>query len=214
VGKQILNPMRIDWYKHYLEKGKLVLTEENLKENLKQDRAFLKILRKFVPPSSKVLEAGCGLGRTCISMSLNGYKVTAVDIDGRMLRLAKKSAKNFSQKIIFKKFDFFNLSKRFKKNSFEVITHQGILEHYPVSKIRKAINIQLAVSPFIIFSIPINSKHNRKYFHDRLYRNLWNPDFWIKNILKKYKVTYHKVVRDRKDSLVIVIKRIYETQKP
>ncbi len=200
--------MKIDWYKHYLEKGKLVLTKESLKENFKQDRAFLKILRKFIPPPAKVLEAGCGLGRTCISMSLKGYRVTAVDIDERMLRLARKSAKNFSQKIIFKELDFFNLKKNFKKNTFNVITHQGVLEHYPVVKIRKAIDVQLAVSPFIIFSVPVNSKHNKKYFNDRIYRNLWSPDFWTKNVLKKYKVVYHKVVRDRKDSLVIVLKSI------
>jgi len=200
--------MKIDWYKHYLKKGKLFLTKEGLKENLEQDQAFLKILRKFVPPPAKVLEAGCGLGRTCISMSLRGYRITAVDIDERMLRLARKSAENFSQKITFKKLDFFNLSKRFKKNAFDAITHQGVLEHYPVAKIRKAVDVQLAASPFIIFSVPISSKHNMKYFRDRIYRNIWSPAFWIKNVLKKYKVVYHKVVRDRKDSLVIVLKRI------
>jgi len=200
--------MKIDWYKHYLEKGKLVLTEESLKENLKQDQAFLKILGKFVPPPAKVLEAGCGLGRTCISMSFKGYRITAIDIDERMLKLARKSAQNFSQKITFKKLDFFNLNKRFLKKAFGAITHQGVLEHYPVMKIRKAIDIQLAVSPFIIFSVPISSNHNKEYFHDKIYRNIWTPDFWIKNVLKKYKVVYHKVVRDRKDSLVIVLKRI------
>ncbi len=199
--------MKIDWYKHYLEKGKLVLTKETLGENLKQDKPFLDILRKYVPARSKILEAGCGLGRTCISMSIKSYRVTAIDIDDRMLSLAQMSAKNCSQKIAFKKSDFFNLYKILKKNSFDCITHQGVLEHYSIKQIRNALNTQLKISPLVIFSVPIDSPYNKKYFHDNIYRNLWNEIFWIKSILKIFDIRYHKIARDRKDNLIVVLKR-------
>ncbi|MBU0707499.1 class I SAM-dependent methyltransferase [Patescibacteria group bacterium] len=198
---------KIDWYKHYLTKQGLLINPTTLKENWKHDRAFLKILKKFVKPPAKILETGCGLARTCLSMALTGYKVTAIDIDDRILTLAKLNTKPFTEKIIFKKADFWKLKIYFKKDSFDCITHGGVLEHFSIKEIQSILNKQLHIAPYIIFSVPIKSRWNTKYFDDTIFRNLWLPKFWLVKILKNYNIRYHKVIKDRKDSLVVVLSR-------
>lgn len=141
-------------------------------------------------------------------MALTGYNVTAIDIDDRMLTLAKLNTKQFTKKIIFKKADFCKLTKYFQKDSFDCITHGGVLEHFSINKIQSILNHQLYIAPYIIFSVPIKSTWNTKYFMDDVFRNLWSPNFWLTNVLKQYDIRYHKVIRDRKDSLIVVIGRL------
>ncbi len=179
----------------------------SLKENLKYDRGFLNILKKFVKPPANILETGCGLARTCLSMALTGYSVTAIDIDERILALAKLNTQPFTEKIYFMKADFWKLKKYFQKDSFDCITHGGVLEHFSIKEIQSILDQQLGIAPYIIFSVPTESAWNTRYFKDNIFRNLWPSKFWLDNVLKNYNIRYHQMVRDRKDSLVIVISR-------
>ncbi len=79
-----------NWYEHYTKKlgGKLILDEKALKKNLENDKPFLEVMKTHLKPGSKILEIGCALGRNTVSMSLEGYRVVAIDRDERMLRIA------------------------------------------------------------------------------------------------------------------------------
>ena len=197
------------WFEHYSKKyDKIEMDDHLFKDWLKDEEKYLKVVSEYVKPNCKILESGCGLGRTAIFMSRMGYKVTAIDDNKKMLDLAKNNAKKFGKNIKFKLVDLENVDKFFKKNSFDAITHQGILEHFPPNNIKEIIKKELKIAPLVIFSVPILSERNKKYFKGGLikYRNLWNINFW-ERILKDFNVVEIFEAKQRKDDLIVVIKR-------
>ena len=46
----------------------------------------------LVPPPARVLDAGCGTGRSTIALTAMGYDVTGVDVDESMLAVARADA--------------------------------------------------------------------------------------------------------------------------
>ncbi|OQX71804.1 hypothetical protein B6D52_00180 [Candidatus Parcubacteria bacterium 4484_255] len=202
--------MKIDWFQHYARKTKMVLDKKSFKNNLKTDKPYIQLLKKHLAPNAKILECGCGLARTAFSMTYHGFCVVAVDYNKNILQIVKQSAKNLdlSKKIKLLYLDFFDINKKFKPNSFNCITHQGVIEHYPKKEIKKILKKQLKIAPTLIFSVPLKTKFNeKKYFIDKLYRNLWAKEFWLNNIFKEFNVAETKVVRQRSDNLLVVIKR-------
>ncbi len=201
--------MKIDWYKHYEQKTGLIFDKKAVRNNLKTDKQYTQLLKKYLKPNAKILECGCGLARTVFSMAHYGFRVTAIDHNKKILDVAKQSAKNIglSEKIRFIHSDFFDVDKEFKPRSFDCITHQGVVEHFPKNEIKKILKKQLKVSPMLIFSVPLKTEFNeKKYFADKLYRNLWIKEFWLTDVLKSFNVVETKVVRQRSDNLLIVIK--------
>lgn len=47
-------------------------------------------VERLAPPGARVLDAGCGTGRVAIRLAHRGFHVDGVDIDGAMLKLAKR----------------------------------------------------------------------------------------------------------------------------
>jgi len=45
-----------------------------------------------LPPSSRILDIGCGTGRHAVELARRGYKVTGVDISSGMLAKVEKAA--------------------------------------------------------------------------------------------------------------------------
>jgi SAM-dependent methyltransferase len=198
--------MTIDWYQHYLEKYSLIFNHKTFSENLKTDQPYILLMRKYLKPKARILECGCGLGRAAASMSFNGYKVTAIDHDFRILKIAKKNAE-FGGYINFILMNFFDIDKVFERDSFDCCTHQGVLEHYPEKEIRMILERQLVVAKYIIFSIPLDTKFNRAYFDDSIYRNLRTKNYWIDQIFNNFKLIETKTIRQRTDNLLVVIRR-------
>lgn len=52
----------------------------------------LRVIRAFVPPGSRVLDYGCGSGRTTLDHLRRGSEVTAYDLSTEMLALAEERA--------------------------------------------------------------------------------------------------------------------------
>jgi 2-polyprenyl-3-methyl-5-hydroxy-6-metoxy-1,4-benzoquinol methylase len=200
--------MNIDWYKVYTEKKKLSYNKKIFKKNLKIDRPYVALIKKYIGSKGKILECGCGPAKTAISISNSGFEVTAIDHNKNILNLAKRNAKIAEVGIKFKLIDFFNIDKEFEKDFFGCITHQGVIEHFPKNEIKKIIRKQLKIVPFIIFSIPIDTKFNLiRYSQDNVYRNLWSKNRWVNDILKDFNVVETKIIGQRSDNLLVVIKR-------
>jgi len=201
--------MKIDWYKHYAQKTGLVLDKRAFENNLKTDKPYIQLLKKYLKPNAKILECGCGLARTVLSMAHYGFRVVAIDHNKNILNVAKQSAKNlgFSRKIKFIHMNFFDIDKEFKPHLFDCITHQGVVEHYTETEIKKNLKKQLEIAPTLIFSVPLKTEFNeKKYFADYIYRNLWTQEFWLNDVLKSFNVVETKVIRQRSDNLLIVMK--------
>jgi|SRR3989344_962599 len=199
--------MQINWFNHY-KKKKLVYSRKLFEENLKLDKPYLQLIRKYIKPKSSILECGCGPSRTAISIAFNGFQVTAIDREKQMIKFAKENVAVAGVNIKFEQLDFYKIVERYGENSFDCITHQGVLEHFPENEIKKVLKIQLKVAPRIIFSVPINSNFNKnKYFQDNIYRNLWSKEKWLDDILKGFKIIENKVVRQRSDNLLVVLRR-------
>lgn len=197
----------IDWYNHYINKKEFKYSKDEFEKNLKLDQPYLSLLKKYLRPKSKILECGCGLARTAISMANEGFSVVCLENQEKMLNLAKENSRIAGVRMNFILMDFFDIDKKFKESSFDCITHQGVLEHYTKIEIKEILKKELMISPLIIFSVPIKTDFNSGYFKDNNYRNLWSGKIWLTEILKGFNVVESKEVKQRSDNLLIVIKR-------
>ncbi len=199
------------WFEHYSMKyKKLIMDEKMFGSVLKKEKAYLDTVKKYTPAKGRILEAGCGLGRIVSALSLMDYKITAIDNDPRLLEITKINSKNYGKKrnIELKEMDFFEIKKKFKKDSFDAVTHQGVLEHFSPLLMKKLLDLQLQSAPLVIFSVPLKTEKNKEYFRfDQIgYRNLWEEEKWAEFLLD-YKIKEFFTAEQRTDNLIVVLGR-------
>lgn len=78
-------------------------------------------------PGKKILEVGTGTGRDGLKMSRLGGIVYLLDYSKESLRLVRSSAESTDAKLILAD----GRSCPFNDNTFDVVFHQGLLEHFP-----------------------------------------------------------------------------------
>ncbi len=205
------------WFEHYAKKyRRLIMDKEMFEDVLKKGKPFLKTVKRQVKEKARLLETGCGLGRTVVALSLMDYRITAIDSDARLLETAKINTKNYGKKIEFREMNFFEVLNVFGENSFDAVTHQGVLEHFSDSRMKKLLKLQLKIAPKIIFSVPLKTKENFEYFkYDKIgHRNLWTKKKW-KQFLSEFNVIEFFEAKQRTKNLIVVIKRkkIKESKK-
>jgi ubiquinone/menaquinone biosynthesis C-methylase UbiE len=87
--------------------------------------ATLEQLQHFdISKECKILEVGCGTGRTSCFLSSNGYDITAMDIQAPMLIKAKKRAETQKLRINFVEADVCSLP--FETDRFDVILAESV----------------------------------------------------------------------------------------
>lgn len=94
----------------------------DLKKYPKEFQVYLKkeieILKKFVGKKDKVLDVGCGTGRSISEISPLVSEYVGIDIDKKYLSEAEKISKRFDNVEIIE-LNVENLSKLFKENEFD-----------------------------------------------------------------------------------------------
>ncbi len=111
------------------------------------------------------------------------------------------------KQVKFEKVNMREIDRIFKGRKFDACVHQGVMEHFDEDEIPYLHKKQLKVAKKVIFSVPLKTKRNMKYFRGGLikYRNLWNKEYWVKNVLKDFKIIDQRLLRQRTDNLVIVL---------
>lgn len=99
--------------------------------------------------NGKILEAGSGSSSNSIYLANKGYNVISIDIDSKILTLAKSLSKSFKKKPRFLEKEIF----KFQEKCSVVFSH-GVLEHFEDKEIINLINRELKIGKYVIFSIP------------------------------------------------------------
>ena len=109
-----------------------------------------KLLKKFMPESGKVLDAGCGTGLTGYALKDMGYKdITGIDISKKSILLAQKTGA-YTQ---LKQLDLQKQPFPFKQSEFDAVNCIGVLTYIkePKSLFQEFCRI-VRPSGYIVFS--------------------------------------------------------------
>jgi len=103
---------------------------------LRVEQGLPKILKHLPEKGSEVLDLCCGGGLYLFGLEKAGYKMTGVDMEPRMLKAARKHAKETGSKARIVKGDATNL--RFKGRSFGAVVFMGAATgHFSMAEVKK-----------------------------------------------------------------------------
>ncbi len=148
--------------------------------NLYSQKDFLIEIINFRP--SKILEVGTGSGGMSIFLGWLGLDITGIDIDPEVVAKAETEAAELHSSAKFEVADTFHLP--YGDNTFDLIFHQGLMEHFSDSDIRRILAEQLRVARRVVLSVP-NHWYPRRDFGDE---RLMDKHHWGK-ILSEFGVT-------------------------
>lgn len=148
--------------------------------NLYGQREFLQTIVET--GAKKILEVGAGTGTMSIFLSQLGGAVTTLDNDPKIIEQARLVSGQFGGHNDIIMGDAFHLS--FPNDSFDLVFHQGLLEHFSDERIHELITEQLRVAPVVLLSVP-NNFYPRKDFGDE---RLMGKKQW-EQVLAPFKVS-------------------------
>ena len=152
---------------------------------IKKKKKLINIVKKYA--KKNIIECGSGTSVVSIYLATQGYKVTAVDLEDNVIKLAKNLAHDYystldncKPKIKFKKKTIFNLE--YPKEKFDVAFSNGVLEHFNDEEIIEIIKQQLYVAKTTIVGIPTKYFESKeaKYGNERVLE----LSYW-RNLIKK-----------------------------
>jgi SAM-dependent methyltransferase len=201
--------MKGDWLAKFRETGSVVFSIETYQHCVQMMERVLPLYQKHLPEGSRIIEVGCGLGCTAIPLSQH-YAVTALDKDDRILEYARQNAKAFGGDITFKKGDIRELAGLYPQDSFDAVTSDGVMEHFPEEDVKTLLEQQLRIAPLVFIHVPLGNQGRVSAGHG-IERYLWTESHWLNSILSKYLIIDRKLrktgAKGVTNELSVVIKR-------
>ncbi|GEM_PF-6413137 len=117
---------------------------------------FLEQVKSLLYPGARVLEVGCGpcLISTWFSHLIEeNLRCCALEYDRGVLDYAQRNIIFFRAPVTLVHGDMFRLP--FLSDSFDIVIHDGVLEHFSDDEIRDTIREQSRVAKNIVFSVPV-----------------------------------------------------------
>lgn len=172
----------MSWYEVYLKDIEKKGTLENyVVDKIRNKKILINLIEKYAL-NKNIIETGCGTGILSTYLSTLGYNSTAIDIDDKILNLAEKISKKYSEKYrpMFIKKSIFELN--YGNNEFDVAFSNGVLEHFDDKKIILTLEEQMNISNVVIFGIPTRyfNKDEAMYGDERYL----SYSYW-RNLIKK-----------------------------
>jgi SAM-dependent methyltransferase len=144
------------------------VADETLFGNSIRLRHLVWTIQRHTQPGARLLEVGFGSGKTAVLLADMGYCVTAIDINDVLVgRMHEQYGKLYPKgRLSFRKADMFSLP--WKNEAFEIVYHQGVLEHFQDSSIVRALKEQARIAPLVIFDVPNSRCRVRPFGDERL----------------------------------------------
>jgi SAM-dependent methyltransferase len=169
----------MNWNKYY----QAPLALEGMLGNLYGQREFLFEINNS--GSNKILEVGIGSGAMSIFFSWLGKDVTGIDLDSQVVEKAVMENQKFNGHAKFEVADSFHLP--YPSNSFDLIFHQGLFEHFSDDEIRRLLAEQLRVARQVIISVPNHWYPVKDFGNERLMsRAQWEKILSPFKLVKSY----------------------------
>ena len=104
-----------EWFKDWFNTDEYLDVYRHRNDAEARELVELILTSVHIPTDINVLDLACGTGRHSIIFAQYGFKVTAVDLSDKLLRVAKKAAEESEVKIDFVKSDIrnFSIDKKF-----------------------------------------------------------------------------------------------------
>ena len=142
------------WYELYkIDIEEFPTPDDYIEYKLKYKQIFINKVIQYAK-NKKVIEAGCGTGIMAGYLQKQGLDVTALDLSQKVLDYAKEIAQNSNiiKPCKYEQGDILNL--KYKKNSFDVVYSNGVMEHFNDAEIIRILEQQMNISKYVIFGIP------------------------------------------------------------
>ena len=157
-------------YKNYIQKEYQDF-DNYFKVKIKLKKKFYQEVIKYAN-NKPVLECGCGTGKGCVYLALEGLQSFGMDKEKEMVEETKKLSKKMTPNNPVTAILGDIKSIPYADNYFSVTHSSGVFEHFSDEEIINLINEQLRVSDICIFSVPT------KYFEKPM---LGNERFMTRN---------------------------------
>ena len=113
---------------------------------------YLTEVLRLCPEGGTTCETGIGSGYGAVWLSRRGINAHGIDYAPMIVERAKQVNNILGGDATFRVGDLFDLYDG--KTRYNVIHHQGVLEHFIVPQIRAALAQQIASADWVVFSVP------------------------------------------------------------
>jgi SAM-dependent methyltransferase len=135
----------------------------------------IKMIRRFADPGERILEAGCGSGRTAMLLADMGYRTVALDLSRSLLNTLSP-ARRLWPDLHLVEGDIGSLP--FGTKQFKVVYSFGVLEHFDPPDIVRYLSEQRRVARYVLIDVP-NFKCDRQAFGDERF---YTDEKWVSMI--------------------------------
>lgn len=132
-------------------------------------QTFYGVLLGRYPAGTRILDVGCGPGYTDLYLAANGYRVTGIDNDERIVQLAGDLAARLGVEVDYRQADAFELG-RFH-GAFDVAYSVGVLEHFDRDVTIELLKEQARCARDVVICIPTRyTRYSDGITDERIYR--------------------------------------------
>ena len=118
---------------------------------------YLAAVLRLCPRDARTCETGVGSGYGAVWLSKRGCRAEGIDYSPAIVERARQVSNVLGGSAAFREGDLFCFYDDFRRRGqprYDVIHHQGVLEHFTVPQIRAALAQQVACARRVVFSVP------------------------------------------------------------